>query len=159
MRSALGASDVSDVSRLTGGASRATWRATVDGRRVIAQRQAAGSERDMRTEAAVLRAAQAAGVPVPSVLACLEAPDGVVTLATELVPGETIARRVLRDERYAAARERLIGQIARAMARLHSIGPVERSTSFSSRGSARTSTCWRCSFATTRCGRATLARR
>ena len=102
LRSALGASSVIDVEQLTGGASRQTWAATVDGRRVIAQRQQSESERDMRIEAAVLRAAEAGGVLAPLVLACVEAPDGVVTLVTSFVEGETIARRLLRDDELAS---------------------------------------------------------
>lgn len=117
----LGATSVTDVERLTGGASRQTWRAVVDGRPVIAQRQQPESERDMRIEAAVLHAAEDGGVAAPRVLACAEAPDGVVTLVTGFVDGETIARRLLRDEEYAEARDRLTAQLGTAMARLHRI--------------------------------------
>lgn len=122
LRAELSAAAVEDVTRLTGGASRETWRATVDGELVIAQRQQAESERDMRVEAAVLRAAEAAGVPAPRVLACSEAPDGVVTLVTRFVPGETIARRLLRDDAFDRARAVLAGQLGRATARVHRIG-------------------------------------
>lgn len=121
----LGARDVTEVVRLTGGASRQTWQATVDGRLVIAQRQQAESGRDMRVEAGVLRAAETGGVPAPRVLACVEAPDGVVTLITSFISGETIARRLLRDDNYAAARDRLAGQLGRAMARLHRVDVAE----------------------------------
>lgn len=122
---ALSASEVTDLVRLTGGASRQTWRATVDGRHVIAQRQQPESERDMRTEATVLLAAEAGGVPAPRVLACVEAPDGVVTLVTSFVDGETIARRLFRDEEFARARERLAPQMGQAMARLHAVAPAD----------------------------------
>lgn len=122
---ALGATRVADVERLTGGASRQTWRANVDGRTVIAQRQQPEAERDMRVEAEVLQAAERGGVAAPRVLACVEAPDGVVTLVTGYVEGETIARRLLRDEEYAGARARLVGQIGRTMARLHRIDVAE----------------------------------
>jgi aminoglycoside phosphotransferase (APT) family kinase protein len=122
---ALAASSVTDLARLTGGASRQTWSAVVDGERVIAQRQQPESERDMRVEADVLRAAEVGGVPAPRVLACVEAPDGVVTLVTRFVPGETIARRLLRDDEYGSARERLAGQLGRAMARLHRVDVSE----------------------------------
>ena len=124
---ALSASTVTELARLTGGASRQTWHAVVDGERVIAQRQQPESERDMRVEAAVLRAAEGGGVPAPLVLACVQAPDGVVTLITRFVPGETIARRLLRDEEYSAARSRLAEQLGRAMARLHRIDAGEAS--------------------------------
>jgi len=122
---ALSASEVTDVVRLTGGASRQTWRATVDGRPVIAQRQQPEAQRDMRVEATVLRAAESGRVPAPRVLACVDAPDGVVTLITGFVGGETIARRLLRDDGFATARDRLAGQMGRAMARLHRVDPVD----------------------------------
>lgn len=122
---ALSGSEVAELERLTGGASRQTWLAVVDGERVVAQRQQAESERDMRVEAGVLRAAEAGGVPAPRVAACVEAPDGVVTLITRFVPGETIARRLLRDDEYAIARDGLAGQLGRAMARLHRIDAAD----------------------------------
>lgn len=118
---ALTASSVTDVVLLTGGASRQTWRAVVDGLTVIAQRRQPGSERDMRVEAAVLRAAGRAGVAAPHVLACVEAPDGVVTLVTRFVVGETIARRILRDAEYVTARGRFVAQLGATMARLHQV--------------------------------------
>jgi aminoglycoside phosphotransferase (APT) family kinase protein len=121
---ALGASSVTDLVRLTGGASRQTWRAVVDGQTMIAQRQQPESERDMHVEAAVLRAAERGGVAAPRVLACVEAPDGVVTLVTRFVDGETIARRLLRDDEYAMARGRLAEQLGRTMARLHRVDPA-----------------------------------
>jgi aminoglycoside phosphotransferase (APT) family kinase protein len=40
------------------------------------------------------------------------------------VPGETIARKILRDEEYARARRNLTGDCARALACLHAIDPV-----------------------------------
>ena len=125
LRAVLGVPVVGNVTRLTGGASRETWRATVDGSPVIAQRQQAESLRDMRVEAAVLHAAEAAGVPAPRVLGVDEGFDGVVTLITGFVPGETIARRLLRDDAYGPAREGLAAQNGRAMARLHRIEPGE----------------------------------
>ena len=120
LAAALDAERVSDIELLTGGATRQTWRAVVDGRKVVAQRQA-DAERDMRVEADVLRAAERGGVSVPRVLACVEAPDGVVTLVTRFVDGETIARRLLRDAEYARAREHLVDQLGQAMARLHQV--------------------------------------
>ena len=121
LRDALGSADVTDLERLTGGASRQTWTAVVGGHRVIAQRQQAESERDMFVEASLLRAAESADVAAPRVLDCVTAPDGVVTLITGFVAGETIARRILRDDEFATARDRLVGDLGRAMARTHRI--------------------------------------
>ena len=40
------------------------------------------------------------------------------------VPGETIARRILRDERFAAARVALPAQLGQALAALHALDPM-----------------------------------
>jgi len=76
-------------------------------------------------EAALLRAAASAGVPVPAVVGA-GATDGLDDgwLVVERLDGETIARRLLRDEAYAGARARLTGQVAQALARIHAI-PVQ----------------------------------
>ena len=73
----------------------------------------------MQTEHALLRAARAAGVPVPEVI---DGDDS--SLIMEHVDGETIPRRILRDEAYAAARERLAAQSGEALAAVHRL-PVE----------------------------------
>jgi aminoglycoside phosphotransferase (APT) family kinase protein len=118
--------------RLSGGASRETWALDVelpDGTRTerILQRTRRGSAASlpMTREADLLRAARAAGVPCPEVLGSgaddpLEGPWMVV----ERIPGETIARRILRDDEYAEARRRIVGQSARALAALHAM-PVD----------------------------------
>ncbi len=56
----------------------------------------------MGIEAGVLSAAHAAGVPVPQVLAFVEgAGDGEpATMITRHVDGETIARKILRDDEF-----------------------------------------------------------
>jgi Ser/Thr protein kinase RdoA (MazF antagonist) len=41
------------------------------------------------------------------------------------VPGETLARRILRDEEFAVARKRLVGEVGRFLAGLHAIDPAE----------------------------------
>jgi len=121
LRTVLGDHEVTGLERLTGGASRQTWSATVGGQRVIAQRQQAESEREMRIERDVLEAAESGGVPAPRVIDCVEGDDGVVTLITRFVEGEAIARRILRDDEFETARAVLVGQLGRAMARLHRI--------------------------------------
>lgn len=117
----VGGVAVERLERLTGGASRETWTGSVDGRALVAQRQGAESERDMWVEAALLRAAETAGVPAPRVVDCVEGPDGVVTLVTDFVAGETIARKLLRDDVYSSGRAVLTAQLAEALARIHAI--------------------------------------
>jgi aminoglycoside phosphotransferase (APT) family kinase protein len=106
---------------LTGGASRSTWLCQVDDDEVVVQRQSPDAERDMGIEAAILAAA--VDVPAPPLVAHVVDDGGVSNLVTRRVPGETIARRILRDDRFATARERLVDQLGRAAARTHRIDP------------------------------------
>jgi aminoglycoside phosphotransferase (APT) family kinase protein len=121
---ALDTSHISDLRRLSGGASRETWRFDADGRDLVIQRQRSGDVRDMMTEAAVVRAAHACDVPVPRLIEAEQPPGGGAYMILEAVAGETIARKILRDERFATARERLVGQLAAAAAAIHRIDPA-----------------------------------
>jgi aminoglycoside phosphotransferase (APT) family kinase protein len=114
--SALLGGAVSDVERMVGGASRETWSLQLDGRPLVLRRDPPGAPRAgaMRREADLLRAAHAAGVQVPEVVA---AGDDFIVM--QRLFGETIARRILRDDSYAAARAALTAQCATALARLH----------------------------------------
>lgn len=114
---------IENLRRLSGGASRETWTFTTDGERLVLQRTREGGLRRLDVEVAVLRAAAAAGVPVPEVVIdgsnsdALERPFMVV----REVEGETIARKILRDETHSDARGVLTRQLAHAAARLHTI--------------------------------------
>lgn len=116
----LTGSSVTDAAQLTGGASRETWAVRIDGERRIAQRQraGAGAGRSMAVEATVLRAAAEAGVPVPRTIAFIDDADGDVIVSTHH-DGETIPRRILRDDRFATARGTLVGELGAAAARIH----------------------------------------
>ena len=76
----------------------------------------------MGTESAVLRAAADVGVPVAAVVA---ADDGSVLgsagMVLERLEGETIARKLLRDDEWTTARSRLGAQVGAAMAAVHRI--------------------------------------
>jgi aminoglycoside phosphotransferase (APT) family kinase protein len=79
------------------------------------------------TEAALLRAAGAAGVPVPSVVAVGDGRDdglGSGWLVVERLEGETIPRKILRDPEWAGARRALTAQCGRALAAIHTIDPA-----------------------------------
>ena len=67
-------------------------------------------------EFAVLRTAHEAGVAVPTPHWLTAGSTGIVMQRLE---GEAIARRILRDERFATARERLVDDVARAAAGIH----------------------------------------
>ena len=123
-----------DLRRLSGGASRETWSFTaVDGsgtrRPLILQLQlpVPGSQGPgMESEAALLRAAAAEGVPVPHLVLDGDAAAGLdrAFLVTDLVEGETIPRRLLRDDAYADARAVLAAQCGAALAQIHRIDPA-----------------------------------
>ncbi|MEP1125528.1 MAG: phosphotransferase family protein [Ilumatobacter sp.] len=124
LSSLLDGADIADLTRLSGGASRETWRFRADGVDRIVQCQRAGDERDMMVEAAVLAAAAASGVPVPALL-CADpgdaGTDGIASMIVEAIEGETIARKIQRDDEYAAARPLLAGQFGAALAAIHRI--------------------------------------
>ena len=131
LASVLGAGGIEGLRQLSGGASRETWAfVAVDGadsrRSLILQRQRAGSERDIAVEAAAVRAAGEGGVPVAEVVASSTDPEvlGAPFMIVTEVPGETIARRILRDERFAAARVALPAQLGQALAALHALDPM-----------------------------------
>lgn len=122
---------VDGLRRLSGGASRETWSfdAVVDGvrRPLILQRLRPGATASttatsIATEAALLRVAADHGVPVAAVVADDDgATLGSPGMVVERLDGETIARKLLRDDEYAVARERLGAQVGAALARIHAI--------------------------------------
>jgi aminoglycoside phosphotransferase (APT) family kinase protein len=113
------AAEIRELRRLTGGASRETWSfdALIDGewRPLVLRRDRAGRG-PMTLEALAFEAAARAGVPEPEIVARDDA-----FLIMERVEGETIARRILRDERFAAVRPLLAEQCGEILARIHSI--------------------------------------
>lgn len=121
--------EVFGLSRLSGGASRQTWafdfqplQGTLQ--KLILRRDPPTAPRTggMPLEAALFSAAEHAGVPVPLLVASGDAdPDvlGTGFLVMHRVAGETIARKILRDEIYAHARSVTVSQLGAALARLH----------------------------------------
>lgn len=125
LEGSLGATRIEGLTRLSGGASRETWIFTADGRRLVVQRQRPGDGRDMAVEAAVLRAVAAGGAPVAPVVASGTDASGSAFIVSEAVEGETIARKIQRDDEFAGARRVLPAQFGRALARIHAIDTAE----------------------------------
>jgi len=125
---------VEGLQRLSGGASRETFAfdlVTTDGQRraLVLQRLRVGTVGGgpgPAGEAALMRLAGAAGVPVPTVVAD-DTGDvlGAACLVMERLAGETIARKLLRDDEWSAARPRLVGQAGAALAAIHAIPVAE----------------------------------
>lgn len=133
LRRVLGAAAVEGLTPLSGGASRETWAfdaIRTDGRRdeLVLRRDPPGrpgEPRSMAREARAIAAASAAGLAVPEVLLVAEedAPWGSAGLVMRRIPGETLARRILRDDAYATARGVLVEQLGRFAAGLHALPP------------------------------------
>ncbi len=120
---------VEGLQRLSGGASRETWAFRAGGRDLILRRDPPGRPGPpgaMAREAAAMRACGRAGLPVPEVLVDDDGTAlGTAGLVMTRVPGETLARRILRDDEFAAARDVLAGQLGAFLAGLHAIDPAE----------------------------------
>jgi aminoglycoside phosphotransferase (APT) family kinase protein len=121
---------IEDLEPLVGGASRELWSFDLvvgeERRRCVLRRDPEGVEdpAGRRREWEVLRAAYDGGVAVPEPLWFVESDRGA-GFVMERLEGEAIARRLLRDDRYASARDRLTGQLAAAAARTHAIPLAE----------------------------------
>lgn len=127
----VGAARVTGLRRLSGGASRDTFSFDADDRPLILQRQRVAGMRDFVTESALLRQARSARVPVAEVIATdVDAsPEqseaiGAAFMVVERIEGETIARKILRDDEFTTARAKLAAQCGEALAGIHSI-PVD----------------------------------
>ena len=124
--------EVTEVRPMPGGASRESWDVGVraaDGaeRRLILLRDAGGRDRtlsrNIAVEAAAMTAARGAGVPVAELYDHGEGALGRAYLLMERLEGETIPRRLLRDDAYAAARPGLAHRLGEVLARIHQIDP------------------------------------
>lgn len=125
---------IEGLHRLTGGASRETWAFTAtstgSGREELILRRdppgRPGAPGSMALEADAMRAAQRARLPVPAVVMDDDGGRlGTAGLVMERVPGEALARRILRDDEYATARSVLAEQCGRFLAGLHAVDPGE----------------------------------
>jgi aminoglycoside phosphotransferase (APT) family kinase protein len=135
-RVAPGAHTAKDAWRLSGGASQETWTLDAVGNGdpiPLILRRAPGGARSggsgeavpLATEAAVIRAAGAAGAPVPTVLHVCDEADGLgEAYVMARLAGETIPRRILTGEAFAAVRPKLAAQCGAILARIHAT-PLE----------------------------------
>jgi aminoglycoside phosphotransferase (APT) family kinase protein len=117
---------VSDLRRLTGGASRTTWAFSSAGRRLILRTGPADeAHAPMELEARAQTLAGAQGAPVPEILSASNSPEplGNPYLICTEIPGETIVRKIFRglDDTGRAA---LLIQCAAALAAIHRADPT-----------------------------------
>lgn len=126
-------SGVINLRRLSGGASQEIWSFDAETPRgvdrLILRRAPGGvaaSKRDtsitLETEAELQVRAAAAGVPVPAIRFVLTPEDDLGTgYVMGRLEGETIARKILRDDAFAEARPRLARQCGEMMGHLHGL--------------------------------------
>ncbi len=124
--------EITDLRRLSGGASRETWAFVATSahgahEELVLRRDPGASigQTDRATEYQLLQAAAAGGVAVPIVRFIIEDQDDLgAGFVMSRVDGETIPRKILRDPEFAGAREQLTDQCARAAAAIHAL-PIE----------------------------------
>ena len=127
-----GATGVVGVARLSGGASQETWSFDIvrpDGNiGAILRRAPAGygaaptRAAGLNAEATLMQLAHDAGLPSPRVLHVLQPQDELGTgFMMARVEGETIARKILRDDQFAQARPKLARQLGKVVAGIHGL--------------------------------------
>jgi aminoglycoside phosphotransferase (APT) family kinase protein len=146
---------VAHVTRLTAGATQEIWRFELieDGahtplilRRSPPGRGPSSSSLSLDVEAELLRLASGAGVPVPAVRHVLTEEDGMGSgFIMQFVEGETLGGRIVRDERFAAARPHLARQCGEILARIHAI-PASAAPMLKRSGPAELVGGWRASY-------------
>ncbi len=126
---------IAALQRLSGGASQETWSfdAMCGERKVplILRRTPGGQPRataqtstsvPLGTEALAIEAARKAGVAAPTVRHVLKETDGLGEgYVMDRLPGETIARKILRDAAFDAVRPDLARQCGQVLARIHAV--------------------------------------
>jgi aminoglycoside phosphotransferase (APT) family kinase protein len=137
---------VDGLHKLSGGASRETWSfdavemtsgGTATVHPLVLQRNRGGAVGGigglaMALEGRLVDVAARYGVPVAESVVDTDVagrvlastPDGGARIARR-VEGETLGRRIVRDDRFSSARAVLVDQCATALARIHSIDPGE----------------------------------
>src|ERR1700716_4385562 len=127
-----GASGATGAAKLSGGASQETWSFDIvhpNGHvgatlRRAPQGYGASPSRaaGLDAEAALMQLAYEAGVPSPRVMHVLRPEDGLGNgFIMARVEGETIARKILRDEQFAHAAPMLARQLGQVAAGIHGL--------------------------------------
>ncbi len=123
-----GGCGIEGLRRLSGGASQQTWAFDVPTNQgvvpLILRRavDTGGLGIGLEVEARLIEQAGAAGVPVPRVRFVLRPEHGLGDgFVMDRIAGETLGARIVRDERFAPAREHLAEQCGRALARIHGV--------------------------------------
>jgi aminoglycoside phosphotransferase (APT) family kinase protein len=130
-----GATAIAALQRLSGGASQETWAfeaVTPSGNTRLILRRAPGgdwvhdSAVGLEGEAALIKLAGEAGVPAPAIRYVLDPQDGLGRgFICGFIEGETLGRKIVRDETFAEARKTLAFECGRTLARIHQL-PLDK---------------------------------
>ncbi len=125
------ATGAANARRLSGGASLETWAFDLDdGAPLILRRRPDGAAMretalPLASEAALIRAADAAGAPAPSVVHVCAPEDGLgEAYVMRRLEGETLGRRIARDEAFTNVRSGLARRCGEVLAKIHAV-PTE----------------------------------
>jgi len=127
-----GATGVTGAAKLSGGASQETWTFDIvhaSGNVGAILRRAPpgygaspGRAAGLDAEAVLMQLAHDAGLPSPRVMHVLKPEDELGRgFIMQRIEGETIARKILRDDEFAAARPKLAAQCGEIAARIHAV--------------------------------------
>ncbi len=115
-----------NVRRLSGGASQETWTFDLDdGTPLILRRRPSGGSMSeaalpLSTEAALLAAVAPQGAPVPEVVHLCRPADGLgEAYVMRRLAGETLGKRIVRDEAFAGVRPGLARRCGQVLAAIH----------------------------------------
>src|ERR1700755_930597 len=131
-----GATGVANAAKLSGGASQETWSfdivhasgpvGAILRRAPQGYGAAPGRAAGLDAEATLMQLAHDAGLPSPEVMHVLGPEDELgAGFIMQRIEGETIARKILRDEQFAQARPRLARQLGTIAAGIHGLPPRE----------------------------------
>ena len=120
---------VSELIPLTGGASAETWKFTFSNKKKSEQlilRKGSGKKSPLAVlkseEAEIQQKVKSSGAPVPEIVAISsDDKDLGDAYLMNLIPGESIARKILRDNKFSEARQKLAFQCGEALAKIHSV--------------------------------------
>ena len=128
------ATELRELRRLSGGANQETWSfdAEITGASLpLILRRAPGGARNLaagasglslETEAKLIDLAGRSGVPVPAIRGVLQSGDDLGSgFLMDRIPGQTIARKILRNQEFAAVRPRLARQCGSILAAIHGV--------------------------------------
>ena len=120
---------MTDCARLSGGASQESYRFACGNDLFVLRRPPGGIPKNtssnalsMTDEARALTHVFEAGVAVPEVVHICASEDGLgLGYIMRFIEGQTIARKILRDDEFAATRPQLAAQCGTMLARLHGL--------------------------------------